>query len=53
MRPHALNMPLQVKLRIFDAEDQTIELPDDATVLSVKQWVAEYNGVAAEHKESS
>ena len=45
MRPHALKMPLQVKLRIFDAEDQTIELPDDATILSVKQWVAEYIGV--------
>ena len=38
-------MPLQVKLRVFDAEDQTIELPDDATILSVKQWVAEYLGV--------
>ena len=31
-----------------DAEDQTIELPDDATGLTVKQWVAEYNGVAPE-----
>ncbi len=46
MRPHALKMPLQVKLRIFDEEDQTIELPDDATILSVKKWVEDYNGVA-------
>jgi hypothetical protein len=50
MRPLALKMPLQVKLRIFDAEDQTIELPDDATILSVKKWVAEYNGVAPEQQ---
>ena len=38
-------MPLQVKLRIFDEEDQTFELPDDATILSVKQWVEGFKGI--------
>jgi hypothetical protein len=45
MRPHAFKMPLQVKLRVFDEEEKTIELPDDATTLTVKEWVRESTGV--------
>jgi hypothetical protein len=32
-------MPLQVKLKCWNQGEQTIEFPDDATVLTVKEWV--------------
>jgi hypothetical protein len=32
-------MPLQVKLKCWDRGEQTIEFPDNATVLTVKEWV--------------
>ena len=45
MRPHAFKMPLQVKLRVFEQDEQTVEFPDDATGLTVKEWVYESFGV--------
>ncbi len=45
MRPHAFKMPLQVKLKVFEQEEQTVEFPDDATGLTVKEWVYESFGV--------
>ena len=44
MRPHTFEMPLQVLLRVFDQPEETVELPDDATVLTVKKWVYERVG---------
>ena len=37
-------MPLQVLLTVFDQPEETVELPDDATVLTVKEWVYERFG---------
>ena len=45
MRPHTLEMPLQVLLRVFDQPEETVELPDDATGLTVKEWVSEKYGI--------
>jgi hypothetical protein len=50
MRLNALKMPLQVKLNVFSAEEQTVEFPDDATVLTVKEWVYESFGVPVEQQ---
>jgi hypothetical protein len=44
MRPHTFEMPLQVLLTVFDQPEETVELPDDATVLTVKEWVYERVG---------
>ncbi len=38
-------MPLQVLLTVFDQPEETVELPDDATALTVKEWVGEKYGI--------
>jgi hypothetical protein len=38
-------MPLQVLLTVFNQPEQTVELPDDATVLAVKEWVGGQTGI--------
>jgi hypothetical protein len=45
MRPHTFEMPLQVLLTVFNQPEQTVELPDDATVLTVKEWVGDQTGI--------
>ena len=45
MRPHTFEMPLQVLLTVFDQPEETVELLDDATVLTVKEWVREKYGI--------
>ena len=45
MRPHTFEMPLQVLLTVFDEPEETVELPDDATGLTVKEWVGEKYGI--------
>jgi hypothetical protein len=46
IRPHAFKMPLQVKLNFYgQAEEHTIEFPDDATVLKVMEWASERSGM--------
>ncbi len=50
MRPHAFKMPLQVKLKVFDLDEQTVEFPDDATGLTVKEWVRELTDVTVEQQ---
>jgi hypothetical protein len=48
MRPRAFKMPLKVKLRVFDTEEQTVEFADNATILTVKEWIHESTGVEPE-----
>ena len=53
MRLNALKMPLQVKLNVFSAEEQTVEFPDNAAILTaptVKEWVYRSSGIPAEQQ---
>lgn len=53
MRPHAFKMPIQVSLRLFDSEEeQTIELPDNATGLTVKEWVRDTCGLEVQKQKA-
>ena len=46
-------MPIQVSLRLFDsAEEQTIELPDNATGLTVKEWVRDTCGLEVQKQKA-
>ena len=52
-RPHAFKMPIQVSLRLFDSEEeQTIELPDNATGLTVKEWVRDTCGLEVQKQQA-
>ena len=42
---HTFEMPLQVLLTVHNQPEQTIELPDDATVLTVKEWLRDQTGI--------
>ena len=45
MRPHTFEMPLQVLLTVFDQPEETVELLDVATVLTLKEWASEKYGI--------
>ena len=46
-------MPIQVSLRLFDSEEeQTIELPDNATGLTVKEWVRDTCGLEVQKQKA-
>jgi hypothetical protein len=51
MRPHTFEMPLQVLLTLFDQPEETVELPDDATVLTMMEWVSEKYGIDVSKRE--
>jgi hypothetical protein len=40
-------MPLRVKT-VFHLAEETVELPDDATVLTVKEWASNFYGLRVE-----
>jgi hypothetical protein len=42
-------MPLNITIQVFDEPEQIVEFPDNATILTVKEWVAESTNIPVEH----